>query len=478
MTTLHPYQEEGLEWVLRRPKSALHWEMGLGKTLTAATALRLLLGSLESERALVVGPIMVANGVWPAELAKWFPGEFRPALLHQAMNRYKNQVAHARRDRNSGAVRQLARDVRVRLGQLGPIQVVNYENLPFLVKVFKNVAWPYDLLILDEADRVKNPEAQRTRAAIWMAERSRRVIELTGTPSPRTSEDLWSQIYALDGGAALGRTQGVFRERWYMPHPAGHGWLPRPLPGEAPEDAKRRVAVEVGNAIAHLVMSLKTSDYLQLPDRIDNFIPVALPEKARDAYRRLERDALLELETGVVDAANAGVLQGKLAQAASGAMYLEDGRRYEVLHDAKLDALDSVLAEAGGEPVLVCYGFRSELERLRARYPRAEVLTRDNVAEVSARWNAGQIPLLLSYPRDGLNLQVGGHIMVWLSQPWDYRLYAQMCARLHRQGQVKPVFIHHLVAADTVDEDAVEARAGKAAVQELLMERTKLRAAA
>jgi len=460
---LHPYQVTGAEWLSspNLPKRGLLWPVGLGKTLPSLQVLDDFYSTCRATRPLVLAPILATSTTWPGELRKWFPAlPYR--VIWQEVNDLRRRYNRARKEGMS--TRTLLREARKTLLQFDGVTLCNYDNLRFLAQLFGK-AWPYDLVIMDESDRLKNASAGRTRAAIQVGRLADRVIELTGTFAPRSLEDCWSQAKILDDGQRLGRSLTEFRTRWFTPHPRGFGWIQKPGAAE-----------EVSLILADLYMSLRAEDYLDLPERIDNVLEVELPQGVRAQYAKLEREAFLELQETSIDAPNAGVLVGKLQQLASGALYLEGGG-WTHLHDAKMDALDSVLGQCGGEPVLVVYGYRSELERLQVRYPSAELLTAENGADVVTRWNAGQIPLLLSYPTDSLNLQPGGRHMVWFHPPWDLRQYVQMCGRLHRQGQQRRTFFHHLVARGTVDEDVMAALARKARVQETLLAGVRARVA-
>ena len=295
------------------------------------------------------------------------------------------------------------------------------------------------------------------------------MIGLTGTPAPNGLIDLWAQIYLLDRGERLGRTLTGFRDRYFRPgQRSGHvvySWVPKP-----------EAEAAIHHRLSDLCISMQAADYLQLPDRLDRIIQVRLSPDSRAAYQTMERDMVLPLREGEITAASAAVVMGKLMQLASGAIYDEDRTVHEI-HSAKLDALGDLLETANGQPVLVMYGYKHDRDRIIQRFPDARLL---ETAEDIQAWNRGEVQLMLAHPDSaghGLNLQAGGHIMIWYTLTWSLEKYQQANARLHRQGQRRPVTIYHLVAADTVDEDAMRALAGKATGQQALMDAVKARIA-
>ncbi|MBX6395631.1 MAG: DEAD/DEAH box helicase [Alicyclobacillaceae bacterium] len=296
----------------------------------------------------------------------------------------------------------------------------------------------------------------------------RRVLGLTGTPTPNGLIDLWAQIYLLDMGERLGKTATGFRDRYFEPDrrgPAGviYSWRPKPGAEKA-----------IYERLSDICVSMRAEDWLELPERIDRVVPVRLPPVAMEQYRRLERDLLLEFADADVVASSAAALSNKLLQLANGAVY-DELQSVKEIHDAKLDALEDVIETANGKPVLVFYTYRHDLARLKRRFPEARAL--DSAADIED-WNAGRIPVLLVHPASaghGLNLQAGGHIIVWFGLTWSLELYEQANARLYRQGQTERVIVHHLVAEGTIDEDVMRALGGKAAKQEALLAAVKAR---
>lgn len=435
---LHAYQRAAVEWIVSRPRCALWLDMGLGKTAITLTALAELEQEFAFDRCLIVAPKRVALSVWKQEAANW---------------------AHTRHLEIAVAVGD-ARARRQAIASAAPIVVTNRDVVDSVVKE-SGKAWPFDMVVLDESDSFKSRSSARFRALKSVRKAIRRMVQLTGTPAPQSLLDLWAPMFLLDGGERLGRSMTAYRDRWFEADFMGWKWSPR-----------KGAADQIHAAVADLALSMRAIDHLKMPERIDNVIRVDLPAAARKTYRKLEEEFLIELDAQLISAANAAVLVGKLQQAANGVLYTEDG---EVdLHEAKLAALEEIVEGALGKPLLVAYTFRADARRIQKRFPEAVLL--DENPETIAAWNRGEIPLLLFHPASaghGLNLQAGGSTMVWYGLPWSLSLYLQACARLHRQGQKETVVIHHVTAADTVDESILRALAGKAETQTALLEAVK-----
>lgn len=441
----HEYQRRAVEHLLGHRSAALWLDMGLGKTSVTLYALSELLRLGKVERALIVAPLRVAQETWPREAAKWSYSsdlELTP-LLGGAASRVR---AAAKRS---------------------PIDLINYENLAWLVN-HHGSAWPYDLVIFDEASKMKAHSAARFKAVRKVRPRCKGVWQLSGTPAPNGLLDLWAQLWLLDQGHRLGRSFFDYRSRFFESDYMGYNWTP-----------KRGAEDLIHSQVSDLCLSMSAEDYLQLPDQILNTVYVDLPPSAAGAYKILWKESVLELGTQQVTAVTAAVLTNKALQAANGALYTDvEGTRtgFVTLHDAKLDALQDVIEEACGAPVLVGYTYQSDLARLKARFPKAESIGTPGAVDA---WNAGKIPILLAHPASaghGLNLQDGGNILVWYGLPWSLELYEQFNARLHRQGQAKPVFVHHLVARDTLDETVLTVLQGKASVQDALLDAVRIAA--
>lgn len=359
------------------------------------------------------------------------------------------------------------------------IYVINRENVAWLVdELWPD--WPFDMVVIDELSSFKSPQAVRFRALKKVRPRISRIVGLTGTPAPNGLIDLWPQMYLIDKGKALGRTLGTYRDAYFRPGRRNgmviYDWVLR----EGAEE-------EIYRNLQDSAVSMKAVDYITMPERIDNIVRVELPESAMKAYQEMERTMILQLienptgppgegdEAGVtITATSAATVSNKLLQIANGAVY-DDEKGWTPLHDAKLDALEDLIEGANGNPVLVFYTYKFDCERILERFPQGRKLQ----SETDIReWNEGKIPLLCCHPDSaghGLNLQSGGHIMVWFGLTWSLEKYQQACARLHRQGQQESVIIHHIIAEGTIDEVVMDALERKEKGQNALFEALKAR---
>lgn len=434
---LHEYQKKTIQFIKDKKRCACFLFLGAGKSVSSLTAVSDLIDGFTVKRVLVVAPLRVANSVWKQEAEKW-----------EHLNHLKITVCTG--------------SERARIAALysdADVYVINRENITWLVEHYKQ-KWPFDCVVIDEASSFKNPSSQRFKALKKVLPFTEYMVLLTGTPSPNGLLDLWSQIYLLDFGHALGRTMTAYKQRFFESDFMGYKFTPRT---GAPEQIK--------NAIKPLVLSMSAEDYLQLPDRIDLTETVELPAKAMSQYLDFEKTLLAELDGGEeIEAVSAAVLANKLLQLASGAIYTDENHNYSETHSAKLDALEELIEREPDENLLIAYNYKSDLERLQKRFPDAVVL--DKEAETIARWNRGEIKMLLAHPASasmGLNLQQGGSIIVWFGLTWSLENYLQFNARLHRQGQMKPVRIIHLVAHGTIDERVLKVIAEKDSVQTSLL---------
>lgn len=442
------YQRAACEWILSHPKCGLFLEMGLGKTVVTLTAIKTLLDDFDVSRVLVVAPLRVAATVWAEEAKKWD---------HLQELRIVKVLGSAE-ERNAA------------LEQDADIYVINRENLRWLTHrehELHSSHWYFDMIVLDELSSFKNPKAERFKAIKSAAPRTRRIVGLTGTPAPNSLLDLWSQIFILDGGERLGKFVTNFRTKYFYPGrvngPVVYDWVLKP-------GADKKIYEKIGD----ICMSMTAKDYLQLPKRRDISYPVALNSGAEKAYKTMERDLVLPVADEAITAQNAAVLTGKLLQLSNGAIYTQDDA-YITIHDAKLDALEDLIEAANGSPVLVYYIFKHDAARIQQRFPDAVIL--DGPEEVNA-WNAGKIPLLIAHPASaghGLNLQKGGHIIVWFGLTWSLELYMQANARLYRQGQSQPVMVYHIIARGTMDEEVMKVLARKENRQDALIDAVKAR---
>lgn len=446
----HRYQSECINFVIDHPYCGLFLDMGLGKTIITLSALQ----KLKFERwamckTLVIAPKKVAEATWCKESAKWLHTQC--LNLQVILGTEKERLAALRKDAD--------------------IYVINRDNVQWLVRQV-GLQWPFDCVVLDESSSFKNPKAQRFKALKAVRPKIRRLIELTGTPAPHGLTDLWSQIYLLDGGQRLGRTISVYRDMYFLPDKRNgyQVWSYKLKPG-----ADRVIFGE----IADICVSMKAEDYLTLPDCITDEIPVKLDKAAQKVYDTLEREQLLKVsEDDWVTAGTAGVLTGKLLQLCDGAVYDENGTVHE-LHECKIEAfLETV--EQINEPVLVFYQFQHDRDRLLAALYRSGVASERIRVYADARdedaWNAGEVDVMLAHPAScgyGLNLQQGGHHIIWFGLTWNLEHFQQANKRLHRQGQERPVFVHILTVEGGMDEEVIRSLTGKERVQEALLEALK-----
>ena len=439
---LHPYQRRAVSFIKQTPSCALWVDMGLGKTIIVLTAITDLLARFEAGRVLVIAPLRVALNTWPQEIGRWAHTRH---LAHKVL-------AGCPPERRAALV---ADDV-------SDIHIINRELVPWLVDACKGARhWPYDMVVIDEASSFKSSRTRRWKAMRKVLPATDRLVQLTGTPAGNGLLDVWAQVFLLDRGERLGKTFTGFRERYFDSDYMGYRWTLR-------EGASQKIY----DRLADICLTLSAKDWLDLPPRIDNIVHVDLPGPARAQYRQLERDFLAEVGDGeIVEVLHAAALSNKLLQFAGGAVYTDGEKNWAEVHAGKLDALESIVNEAAGTPVLVACNYRTDTLRILERFAQAETLGRD--PDTIARWNRGEIPLLLAHPASaghGLNLQQGGHTIVWFGLNWSLELYQQFNARLHRQGQQRPVVIHHIVARETVDETVMKALAGKDSTQRALLD--------
>ena len=417
-------------------------------TLTAIRELKY--NRWQVARCLIVAPKKVAEATWTEEAKRW--DHLKDLKINLALGTAKQRIRA--------------------LFTPGDIWVINRENLPWLVDYLRQ-DWPFDMVVLDESSSFKNSQSKRFKALKLVRPRIRRLVELTGTPAPNGLEDLWAQIYLLDGGRRLGRTISSFREAFFKQDYQRPGQQYRTYTPLAGAEAR------IQSAISDLCVSMKAEDYLTLPPYIEDVVPVRLDGPARKAYDQMERDMLLEVEDQTITAGSAAVLNGKLLQLASGAVYDGEGKA-AVIHRCKVDAFLETVEQLHGEHALVFYWFQHERDRLLEATSGSGLRVRVYQGAADERaWNAGEIDLLLAHPAScayGLNLQAGGRHEIWFGYPnWALELYQQAKARLYRQGQTKPVIAHLLVVQESMDQDVVDALASKGDSQAALMEALKAR---
>ncbi len=443
--TPHEYQQRAIDQILTLPASALFLGCGLGKSVVSLTAFKYLQDTFEIDTALIVAPKRVAESTWSAEVAKW------------------EHTQGIRVAKVLGTAKQRIKAIE----STSDIYVINRENVKWLVDYLQDqqLPNPFDMLIIDELSSFKSHSSQRFKALRKLA--FKKIVGLTGTPMSNGYMDLWAQVYLLDKGQRLGKNITRYRNTYFTPA-WGNGNIVYKY------NLRPKADQQIQERISDICLSMSAEDYLQLPDRIDEIIPVELDAPTLKRYRKFEREAVMEsLGDGTeLTAANAASLAGKLCQFANGAIY-DENRNIHVEHDAKIEMLQELIERAGGEPVLVAYNFKHDLARIQEAFPHAQTLDGD---EELRAWNRGEIQLLLAHPASaghGLNLQQGGAIIIWFGLNWSLELYQQFNARLHRQGQTKPVKIQHLVSVGTFDERIMASLSSKGATQHSLLESLK-----
>jgi SNF2 family DNA or RNA helicase len=445
----HAYQLPAMQWLYDKPRCALWMPMGGGKTVTTLTALDTLSLTDDVYPVLVLAPLRVAKTTWPEEVAKW------PHLSHLRVS----PIIGSAKEREAA------------LAAPADIYTMNYDNLVWLREALGD-RWPFKTVVADEFTRLKSfrlrQGSKRAGALGKVAhDKVRRFIGLTGTPNPNGLQDLWGQVWFVDKGERLGRTFSAFSDRWFEKGYDGFSLKPRPYAQEEIEARLRDVCLTV--------------DALPVDEPLFNEIRVDLPVKARRLYDDMEKHMFAALEGAEIEAVSAAAKTMKCLQLANGAAYTDDAGTWEPVHDAKLDALDSVIEEANGAPVLVAYHFKSDLARLQKRYPHGRVL--DAKSDVIRDWNAGRVPLLFAHPASaghGLNLAEGGNILAFFSLNWNLEEHLQIIERIGplRQKQAglnRPVHVHYLMARQTIDDLILERLRSKKSVQEVMIEAMKER---
>lgn len=438
--TPHNYQHRAISHILTHHNTVLLLGMGLGKTSITLTALAALHNTGQAGKTLIIAPKRVATHTWPAELTKW---DHLASLSSVVLT-------------GSPAKRQAL------LEDPAPLHIINRENVPWLVQTLGD-RWDYDTVVIDELSSFKNASSKRNRALTRVRGRITRMIGLTGTPTSTGLLDLFGQ-YKLIDPTIFGTRITEYRDKYFQPTTYVYGrpvgWEPRP----GAQDA-------IYEAIRPVTMSMTAEDYLDVPEAIFVNHAVSIPPKARTTYDALKRDLVTNIDAETIDATSAATLAGKLLQLSSGAIYTDpNSTEWVDVHDAKLDALEDLVEAANGHPLLVAYWYTHDLARIRERFPNARLL--DTAQDFDA-WNRGEIPLALIHPASaghGLNLQAGGHLIVWYTLTWSLELYQQLNARLHRQGQTRPVTITHLVCEDTIDARVLASLTCKDATQSALVD--------
>lgn len=440
----HNYQNYTKNFILAHKVSALFLDCGLGKTITTLTAINeLMYDSFEISKVLIIAPLRVAQSTWKDEIEKWD---------HLNLLRYSIVVGDEKERLKA-------------LKQNSDIYIINRENVDWLVTK-SGIDFNFDMLVIDELSSFKSHTSKRFKSLLKIRPYFERVVGLTGTPSSNGLMDLWAEFRVLDLGERLGRYITHYRNEYFLPDKRNgaviFSYKPQP---NAEERIYRR--------LADMTISMKSTEYLKMPELILNELEINLDEEDQMKYKKFKKEMVMTIQEKEIDAINAASLSNKLIQLANGSIYDEDKKFYEV-HNKKLDKLEEIIESANGKPVLVAYWFKADKERIEKRFKVREIKTADDIKQ----WNMGMINIALIHPASaghGLNLQSGGFTLVWFSLTWSLELYQQTNARLYRQGQKDTVVIHHLITKNTIDEDIMKSLKRKDKTQEALMRAVKAR---
>lgn len=447
---LHSYQNRGVQHIIDNPFCALFLDMGLGKTVTTLTAIKELMDACIITNALVIAPKKVTQVTWIDEIKNW------AHLQGLTISVIDGNVKHRR----------------AAMAKKADIYAVSRDNIVWLVTECGGIKLPFDMVVIDELSSFKNHASKRFRALKRVRKFIPRVVGLTGTPSPNGLIDLFAQMYLIDEGERLGKTITGYRDRFFRPDKR-NGDIVYTYALKQPADETEK---QISDLISDITISMTAEDYLKMPDKIMLFDTVELPSKVYENYKDFEREQVLELidSDEPITAASAAALSNKLQQYANGAIYDSD-RKVTHIHDEKIEKLQEIVEAANGAPVLVAYSFIHDLDRIVDALKEYKPVKLEKPEHI-AQWNDGKIQVLVTHPASaghGLNLQKGGNILVWFGNTWSLELYMQFNARLYRQGQTKPVYIHHIVSKGTVDEKIIKALSGKKETQDGLMQSIK-----
>lgn len=447
---LHSYQNRGVKHIIDNEFCALFLDCGLGKTVTTLTAIKELLDNCIISNALVIAPKKVTQVTWTDEIKNW------AHLQGLTISVIDGDVKHRR----------------AAMAKKADIYAVSRDNIVWLVTEYGGIKLPYDMVVIDELSSFKNHASKRFRALKRVRKFIPRVVGLTGTPSPNGLIDLFAQMYLIDEGQRLGKTITGYRDRFFRPDKR-NGDIVYTYALKQPADETEKA---ISDLISDITISMTAEDYLKMPDKIMLFDTVELPRKVYENYQEFEREQVLELINSdePITAASAAALSNKLQQYANGAIYDADGNAMPI-HEEKLEKLQEIVEAANGAPVLVAYSFIHDLNRIMDALKEYKPVKLEKPEHI-AQWNKGKIQVLVTHPASaghGLNLQKGGNILVWFGNTWSLELYMQFNARLYRQGQTKPVYIHHIVSKGTVDEKIIRALSGKKETQDGLMQSIK-----
>ena len=462
-TDLHGYQRATVEFILTHPYCGVFLDLGLGKTVSTLTAVNyLMFDYLEINSVLVIAPKRVAESVWQEEAEKW------------------DHLKHLRFSKIIGSAKQRISAV---MDTKADIYIISRDNVAWLCALYGGGKLPFDMVVVDELSSFKSYKSERFKALRGARPYLKRLVGLTGTPAPNGLIDLWPQIYLMDRGERLEKTISRYREKYFRPGQTnGHVVYSYDLMSDS--------EYLIHKKIEDICISMKADDYLEMPERTDNYIKLKMPEQIKKQYDDFEKNKVLDLfkseqeyldnadkwvdKPVEINAVNAAALSNKLLQFANGAVY-DENRKVFPIHDIKLEALKEIIEDANGQSVLVAWTFQFDRDRIMdylKKYKPRELKTNKDIED----WNAGKIQVMLAHPASaghGLNLQTGGNLIVWFGQTWSLELYQQFNARLYRQGQKNHVIINHLILQGTHDEDVIRALKSKDKKQNALMNSIK-----
>ena len=440
----HDYQRYATDFIINNPISAVLLEMGLGKSVISLSAINeLMLDYFDVSRTLVIAPLRVAISTWPDEIKKW---DHLKYLSYSAVTGSEKERLDA-------------------LKKPAHIYIINRENVDWLITK-SGFKWFFDMVVIDELSSFKSYQAKRFKSLLKARPKVKRIVGLTGTPSSNGLMDLWAEFRLLDMGERLGRYITHYRQNFFIPDKRNQQMIFSYKPKDGAEK-------EIYQLISDITISMKSKDFLKMPECIMNEVVVSLSEKEQKLYDSLKKDMVLSVGDDEIDAINAAALSSKLLQMASGAVYNDDKESIHI-HDRKLDALEDLIEGANGKPVLIAYWFKHDLTRIKERFDVREIKTSKDITD----WNEGKIPIAIIHPASaghGLNLQAGGSTLIWFGLTWSLELYQQTNARLYRQGQDSTVVIHHILTNGTIDEDVMKALKAKERIQDALINSVKAR---
>lgn len=440
----HNYQRYATDFIINNPISAVLLEMGLGKSVISLSAINeLMLDYFDVSRTLVIAPLRVANSTWPDEIKKW-----------DHLKHLNYSVVIGSEKERLDALRKPAH-----------IYLINRENVDWLITK-SGVSWKFDMVVIDELSSFKSYQAKRFKSLLKVRPKIKRIVGLTGTPSSNGLMDLWAEFRLLDMGERLGRYITYYRQNFFVPDKRNQQMIFSYKPKDGTEK-------KIYSLISDITISMKSKDFLKMPECLMNEVIVTLSDKEQKLYDSLKHDMVLSLEGNEIDAINAAALSNKLLQMSNGAVYNDDKESLHI-HDRKLDALEDLIEGANDKPVLVAYWFKHDLEKIKDRFDVRKIKSAKDISD----WNEGKIPVALIHPASaghGLNLQAGGSTLIWFGLTWSLELYQQTNARLYRQGQDSTVVIHHILTKGTIDEDVMKALKAKEKIQDALIDSVKAR---